>query len=243
MPTWAQPEAVTGKLLVGYPTAAELTEVLNRTTERAKAEVKRVLDGASLLELQKLVREVPVASHVKDYAVRLPGDLVELDTLDLRPLPGVVLKEFTARDIISRWDVVGVRTRATARTAREFLDELEARMPFPIRALQIDGGSEYMGEFEEACRERGLRLFVLSPRSPKLNGHVERANRTHTEEFWECYDGDFDLATAQPALQAWERIYNTFRPHQSLAGRGRGHWRNCSWGKDLRQRHSERQTL
>src|SRR5947209_5726643 len=59
------------KLLVGYPTASELTEVLNRTTESAKAQVNKVLDGAALLELQRLVREVPVASHVKDYAVRL----------------------------------------------------------------------------------------------------------------------------------------------------------------------------
>jgi len=59
------------KLLVGYPTAAELTEVLNRTTEGVKAKVNKVLDGAALMELQKLVREVPVASHVKDYAVRL----------------------------------------------------------------------------------------------------------------------------------------------------------------------------
>jgi MoxR-like ATPase len=59
------------KLLVGYPSAAELTEVLNRTTERVKANVAKVLDGAGLMELQQLVREVPVASHVKDYAVRL----------------------------------------------------------------------------------------------------------------------------------------------------------------------------
>jgi MoxR-like ATPase len=59
------------KLLVGYPSAAELTEVLNRTTETSKAQVNKVLDGATLLELQKLVRQVPVASHVKDYAVRL----------------------------------------------------------------------------------------------------------------------------------------------------------------------------
>lgn len=59
------------KLLVGYPNARELTEVLNRTTERIRIEVGKVLDGASLLELQRLVREVPVASHVKDYAVRL----------------------------------------------------------------------------------------------------------------------------------------------------------------------------
>jgi MoxR-like ATPase len=59
------------KLLVGYPTAAELTEVITRTTEGLKAQVNKVLDGAMLMDLQKLVREVPVASHVKDYAVRL----------------------------------------------------------------------------------------------------------------------------------------------------------------------------
>jgi MoxR-like ATPase len=59
------------KLLVGYPTAAELTEVITRTTEGVKPQVSKVLDGAALLDLQQLVCEVPVASHVKDYAVRL----------------------------------------------------------------------------------------------------------------------------------------------------------------------------
>ncbi len=59
------------KLLVGYPSAGELTEVLNRTTENVKVKPGKVLDGPSLIELQSLVRQVPVASHVKDYAVRL----------------------------------------------------------------------------------------------------------------------------------------------------------------------------
>jgi len=59
------------KLLLDYPSAAELTEVLNRTTENAQAQVNKVIDGVGLMELQKLVREVPVATHVKDYAVRM----------------------------------------------------------------------------------------------------------------------------------------------------------------------------
>src|SRR6516165_9667034 len=59
------------KILVGYPSAAELTEVLSRTTTGAKAQVEKVLNRESLIELMTLVREVPVASHVKDYAVRL----------------------------------------------------------------------------------------------------------------------------------------------------------------------------
>jgi len=59
------------KLVVGYPSAAELTEVLTRTTEGARAGINKILDRETLLELQKLVRQVPVATHVKDYAVRL----------------------------------------------------------------------------------------------------------------------------------------------------------------------------
>ncbi|SVA07453.1 uncharacterized protein METZ01_LOCUS60307 [marine metagenome] len=59
------------KLLVGYPSADELSEVVTRTTEGGSVEVKLVVDGPSLIELQQLVQQVPVASHVKDYAVRL----------------------------------------------------------------------------------------------------------------------------------------------------------------------------
>jgi MoxR-like ATPase len=59
------------KLLVGYPSGTELTEVLTRTTERRRVEVSRVLARDELLQWMDLVRQVPVASHVKDYAVRL----------------------------------------------------------------------------------------------------------------------------------------------------------------------------
>jgi putative transposase len=155
----------------------------------------------------------------KDYRARAPGDLVQVDTLDLRPLPGVVFKHFTARDVVSRWDVLEVHTRATARIAATFLDAIQARMPFPVRAIQVDGGSEFQADFERACQERDIRLFVLPPRSPKLNGSVERAQRTHTEEFYEFWDLPWSVTPLNRKLRAWERIYNTVRPHQSLGFR------------------------
>lgn len=155
----------------------------------------------------------------RDYQARQPGDIVQVDTLDLRPLPGVVLKHFTARDVVSRWDVLEVHSRATANTAVAFLDAIQARMPFPVRAIQVDGGSEFQAAFETECQRRQIRLFVLPPRSPKLNGHVERAQRTHTEEFYEVWDLTWTVAELTPQVLAWERVYNTIRPHQSLAYR------------------------
>ena len=53
-------------------------------------------------------------------------------------------------------------------------------------------------------------------RSPKLNGAVERAHRTHTEEFYEVTDSSFELSQLREELLEWERVYNTVRPHQAL---------------------------
>lgn len=153
----------------------------------------------------------------KTYLARAPGDIVEVDTVDLRPLPGVVLKHFTARDVVSRWDVLGVYTRATANTAALFLDAIQQRSPYEVKAIQVDGGSEFKAEFEAACQERSIQLFVLPPRSPKLNGCVERGNRTHREEFYEVYDLDWSATGLRPPLLGWEGIYNTVRPHKSLS--------------------------
>lgn len=153
---------------------------------------------------------------IKGYPVRVPGDLVQVDTLDIAILPGMRRKQFTARDVVSRYDVVEVYTVATAQTATAFLTQLLARAPFPIRAVQIDGGSEFRGAFEAACAARRLPLFVIPPRSPKLQSHVERAQRTHREEFYEVWDVALDLTEHRAQLQAWAQIYNTIRPHQHL---------------------------
>jgi len=151
-----------------------------------------------------------------DFVALRPGDLVQVDTLDIRPLPGLVFKQFTARDVVSRWDTVELHRRASSRSAVAILDALAARMPFGIRAISVDNGSEFMAEFEQACADRGIALLTLPPRSPKLNGCVERANRTHTEEFYEVTDAEATLAGLRPALLAWETVYNTIRPHQAL---------------------------
>lgn len=152
----------------------------------------------------------------RDYEISEPGDLVQVDTLDIRPLPGIALKQFTARDIVSKWDVIEARTRATAKTGKEFVDTLQERMPFKVKAIQVDGGSEFYADFETACKKRDIKLFVLPPKSPKLNGCVERANRTHTEEFYEINEYSLTIPELNRELKDWEYIYNCIRPHQAL---------------------------
>ena len=152
----------------------------------------------------------------KGYAVRAPGDLVQMDTTEIKPEPGFLLKQFTTVDVVSRWSVPTVASNATASLATRALDELIDRAPFPIRAIQVDGGSEFMAGFEEACQQRGIRLFELPPRSPKLNGRVERANRTFKDEFYDCSSALPTVRDFAADLLRWEHVYNHIRPHQAL---------------------------
>ena len=61
-------------------------------------------------------------------------------------------------------------------------------LPFTLKALQLDGGSVFQAQFEVECQRQDILLFILPSHSPKLNGHVESAHRTHTEEFYEIVD-------------------------------------------------------
>ncbi len=213
-PRWGKDKLVELLRGRGYEVSSSM---VGRTIRRLKD--RGVLKEPSLNYVSAMKRQ-----RVRQYARRKPkdykashvGDLVEVDTLDIRPLPGVALKHFTAHDVISRWNVIGIYNHATATNATRFLDELEARMPFPVRAIQVDGGSEFEAVFETECQKRGIELFVLPPRSPKLNGGVERAHRTHTEEFYEVTDSTFEIADLARELLEWEHVYNTVRPHQAL---------------------------
>ena len=122
-------------------------------------------------------------------------------------------------------------------TATAFLHDLLARAPFEVRAIQVDGGSEFKAEFEAACQEKGLLLFVLPPRSPKLNGRVERAQRTHKEEFYQLLDPPDSLAELRAQLLKQEQRYNTYRPHQALGYKTPKEWLLAFAEREVSVRH------
>jgi len=152
----------------------------------------------------------------KGYRVEAPGDLVQVDTLQVRLCPDEVRFQFSARDTISRFDGLRAYKRQTSTAGADFLHYLRKKFPFRIKAIQIDGGSEFKDQFEEACRGKNILLFEPPPRSPELNGRVERANRTHREEFYEVYDVDLNLEEHNRQLAEWSYTYNYIRPHQAL---------------------------
>ena len=111
------------------------------------------------------------------------------------------------------------RRQQASAASRAFLDQLLAATPFQITGIQVDGGSEFRAEFEQACAEKGLNLFVLPPKRPQLNGAVERAQSSWRYEFYACHDLPHRLDKLQPLVDAFAHHFNHHRPHQALGDR------------------------
>ncbi len=147
---------------------------------------------------------------------RRAGELVQVDHMTYA-CDGRTLKEFRAVCPVSRFMVTRVYSRATAGNARRFLMDLLGTLPFPLLSVQVDGGGEFMAEFEDTCEQLGVPLHVLPPRRPQWNGVVERTNRSARAEFWSLYDGPLTVADVSRDLARYEFFFNYERPHAALA--------------------------
>jgi putative transposase len=195
--------------------ASTVGRVMNRLKARG---LLREPENVRLAKLARKRRRKPryAVRMPKGYTIKAPGDLVQMDTLKLLLMSNDVRYHFSARDVVSRWDCARAFRRQTSFAAARFLEYLETKFPFKIKAIQIDGGSEFKKHFEQECEKRRILLFELPPRSPKLNGYVERANRTHREEFYEVETIGHTLEEHNRQLERWQYTCNYVRPHQAL---------------------------
>lgn len=152
----------------------------------------------------------------QEMKARQPGELIQIDHMKVYPQAGKRIVHFKATCPVTKITIAQAYTRATSRSAKEFLLYLQQELPFPIGSIQVDGGSEFRSEFEEACQQRNIPLFVLPPRSPEKNGQVERGNSTFKYEFYFTYRGACSLEYLRQELKQYVDFYNTFRPHQAL---------------------------
>jgi len=147
-----------------------------------------------------------------------PGAIVQIDTVYVQVGPESHVKHFNAYDPVAKWTVGKAFRRATAAAGKDFLDKVLADMPFPVEAIQVDGGSEFKAEFEQACKDKGVILYELPPKSPKLNAGVERCNSAWRYEFYACFDLPQTIDALNPLIDSFQHLYNHHRPHGALGG-------------------------
>lgn len=154
----------------------------------------------------------------KDYKTMVMGERVQIDHMTVTK-NGICFKHFQAWDRRSKYIDTQVYSDAKSSSAKRFLLDFVKNAPYKILSIQVDGGSEFMDQFEDACAELEIPLIVLPPKKPTYNGGVERGNRTFREEF---YNHPSLLADSLGAMRfelkkATEK-YNTYRPHRGLKG-------------------------
>jgi len=151
-----------------------------------------------------------------DLVAKDAGDLVQIDTKHLYWPGGTKRFQFVAVDVATRIKVTEVYTTASSRSAAAFLVTVIDRLPFEVKAIQTDNGSEYLGEFDRAVAAAGIAHFFSYPHCPKHNAFVERQIQTEIDEFHSLVEPVLDLAEFNDLLVAWDRFFNEVRPHQSL---------------------------
>lgn len=120
-------------------------------------------------------------------------------------------------DIFTKFAHVRKVKTLSSLQAKITFKEFEQLLPHQIHTVQNDNGSEFFKSFHQYLEEQQVKHQFIYPKSPKINGVVERFNRTIQEEFINRNDEIyFDLEAFQVKLSGYLNWYNYKRPHASL---------------------------
>ena len=186
----------------------------------SESTVTRISNTYGLRRLERTARKR--ITHSKRYAKSVPGHHVQVDVkfLVFKDLDGKIVRRFqyTAIDDATRIRALKIYPRHTQANAIDFIDYVVDRFSFRIHTIRTDRGHEFQSLFHWHVEDSGMNHVYVKPRTPQLNGKVERSHKTDEDEFYQLltYTDDVDL---NQKLQAWEQFYNFHRPHFSHQGR------------------------
>jgi len=187
------------------------TELLRLHNFRASlATIHKVLKRHEVKPLKRLRRRKKVMRYQKD----IPGERVQLDTCKVRP--GIYL--YTAIDDCTRCLAARVYSRRTSANTVKFLETYVSDFIFGVQRIQTDRGTEFTAmKVVEWFQDNQIKWRPIRPRSPHLNGKVERVQKTVLDELFATIDLDnLSLEEINWELEDWIDDYNRDRIHGSL---------------------------
>ncbi|MEU1106617.1 IS481 family transposase [Streptomyces tibetensis] len=186
--------------------------------------VWRILKKVGLNRLPASQRYKRRSIRWKRYEKQRPGHQLQVDVKFIEPLGQSGRKkryyQYTAIDDCTRLRVLRAYPRNDQKTAIQFIDYVLAKLPFAVEQVQTDNGQEFGQTFHWHLLDKGIGHVRIKPRTPRLNGKVERSHRIDSEEFYRLLEGQVidDVNLFNSKLQEWEDYYNYHRPHGALAG-------------------------
>jgi len=188
----------------------------------APSSVHRILKRHGMNRLPANQKHRPYGKRWKRYEKLVPGHRLQVDVKFLERIPGTRrrLFQFTAIDDCTRIRILKVFDACNQRVAVQFIDEVLRRLPFRVHVVQTDNGAEFQSQFHWHVESRDVRHCYIRPRTPRLNGKVERSHRVDDQEFYQLLDQDGisdDIHLFNEKLREWEDYYNYHRPHGALS--------------------------
>lgn len=167
----------------------------------------------------KPFKRTKVLRKPKDFKVEYPGHLVALDTIE-RFIHGVRRYVITFEDIYTRFGFAWGTNSHASQAAKEFFDYCRLVFPYPMTFALTDNGSEFKKHFNQELIKLHIAHYHTYPKTPKMNAHCERFNRTIQEEFIDYHQGELINPIAfNRSLITWLIWYNTKRPHYAFQNR------------------------
>jgi transposase InsO family protein len=208
-----------------YPLLKEYCDSINLTCPKS-ATISNIMrdKGGMRLVPQKITGTGRVKPYTrqkalrkpKDIAITQPGSLVALDTVEYH-LNGTRRYIITVEDIYSRfafaWSTISHASKAT----EEFFTLWLKVFPHQTTFVLTDNGSEFKKDFARHLHELQITHYKTYPKTPKMNAHIERFNRTIQEEFAD-YHRQLLLEPERfnEKLMDWLIFYNTKRVHYAF---------------------------
>ncbi|MDV3908074.1 IS481 family transposase [Elizabethkingia anophelis] len=189
--------------------------------EVSSGAVYNVLKRNDVNKLPQNMRKRSIKTF-KRYEKQVPGHRVQVDVKFLTFLDqfGKKIKryQYTAIDDATRARALKIYDKHNQACAIDFVEYFRKHFPFRIHTIQTDNGHEFQSKFHWHCEELGIRHIFIKPRSPHLNGKVERYHLTDKQEFYQLieYKDDIDI---EQKLKEWEIFYNSHRPNAALKGK------------------------
>jgi transposase InsO family protein len=170
--------------------------------------------------LNKLKYKKNWQRYPQRYSKALPGERVQMDVkfLEKTAFSGKRYYQFTAIDDCTRFRVLRIYDHNSVDSAMDFVNRVKQALPFAMKQVQTDNGSEFSEQFSWHLEDLGITHRKTKIRSPEENGKVERSHRTDQDEFYSI-NRFVSIQHCMKLLKQWEREYNEQRPHMALGGK------------------------
>ncbi len=186
-----------------------------------QSRIQKIINQAGLKRIRK--KRSPIRRNRNHmYSVPAenkfrPGGLIYLDVKHLQLSGGNRAYQFTAIDHATRYLFLKSYKRIRSQETVAFLEYVQKQIPFErVEYIGTDNGSEFLGEFEKALKEKQILHVFSSPRSPKQNPFVERVIRTIIDEHYRYKGIAPNVEELNMKLEQYVRSYNTEREHYGI---------------------------